>query len=223
MAEALREAGAGHNLSRASFIEFCTKHEEVERELAEVAETRRSLNRRRKDLRKNMGAAGIDVEMFDRMRSDLELTPEERQAQAHEYARYMAWQQAPVGFQPSMDLQTDDPEERAYNVHELHAIDGEGFDSGRSGRRRDSNPYRPGSEPHQRWDNAWTRGQAAAVEAQMGTVATEPAQRRRGRPPRHQPNGNGEDEQQANGHAEDDAFLQQPEEEDAIEPPPLTA
>jgi hypothetical protein len=172
MAEALRDA-AGPNLTRATFIEFCTKHDEVERELADVAETKRSLNKRRKDIRKNMGAAGIDVDMFDRMRADLELTPEEREANARDLAQYMAWMQAPAGFQASMDFQSDDPGERAYNVHELHAIDGEGFDAGKTGRRADSNPYRPGTEGHARWHNAWNRGQQLAVES-MGGGAPQP-------------------------------------------------
>jgi hypothetical protein len=173
MAEALRDA-AGPNLTRATFIEFCTKHDEIERELADVAETKRSLNKRRKDIRKNMGAAGIDIDMFDRMRDDLELTPEEREARTRDLAQYMAWMQAPAGYQASMDFQSDDPGERAYNVHELHAIDGEGFDAGKTGRRADSNPYRPGTEGHARWHNAWNRGQQLAVEA-MGGGAPAPA------------------------------------------------
>jgi ribosome modulation factor len=223
MAEALRDAGVGHNLTRPTFIEFCTKHDEVEKELAEIAETRRSLNRRRKDLRKNMGAAGIDIEMFDRMRADLDLTPEEREAQQIDYVRYMEWMRAPVGFQPSMDLQTDDPGERAFNVHELHAIDGEGFDAGRNGRRRDSNPYRPGTEAHQRWDNAWGRGQQVAVEAMGG----EDAPKRRGRKPgsKNRPkdaaaeNGaaaNGHDAEAENGEGEADPMPTEP-------PPPMAA
>jgi hypothetical protein len=169
MAEPLAGAGIGHNLSRASFLDFCVKHSEIERELAEVAETRRSLNRRRKDLRKGMGAAGIDLEMFDRVLLDVELIPEERVAQARAYQQMMEWRQAPVGFQPSMDLQTDDPGLRAYNAHELHAIDGEGYDSGRAGHPAHDNPHRPGTEAHQRWQGAWIRGQAAAVAATSGT------------------------------------------------------
>jgi len=168
MAEALRDAGGGANLTRATFLEFHSKYEDIERELAEVAETRRSLNRRRKDLRKSMGAAGISVDMFDRMLDDLELIPEEREANTRDLAQYMAWMAAPPGWQASMDFQSDDPGERAYNVHELHAIDGEGFDAGQGGRRADSNPYRSGTEAFQRWHNAWNRGQQVAVETQMG-------------------------------------------------------
>lgn len=195
MAEALRDAGLGHNLTRATFLEFCTSHSQVERELADCAETKRSLNKRRKDLRKNATAAGIDIEMFDRHLADIELTPEERDAHARAYAQMMVWRSAPPGYQATMDLPAE-PGDRAFSVHELHAIDGEGFDAGKSGRRRDSNPHRPGSEPHVRWDNAWGRGQAAAVETQMGGTAPagEPAKRGRGRP-RRNASANG-----ANGH-----------------------
>lgn len=186
MAEALAGAGAGHNLGRATFLEFCTEHSKVERELADVAETRRSLNRRRKDLRKNMAAAGIDIDMFDLHLADLELTQDEREVRAAAYARYMAWRNAPVGFQASMDIATTaDPGDRAFNSHELHTIDGEGFDAGKGGTRRDANPYQPGTEGYQRWDNAWYRGQAVAVErlgsgTANGTDSAAP--RRRGRP-----------------------------------------
>lgn len=228
MAEALASAGIGHNLSRASFLDFCTDHSRVERELAEVAETRRSLNRRRKDLRKNMAAAGVDIEMFDRHLVDVELTPEELAAQALSYAQMMEWRARPPGYQPSLDMganQTDD--ERAFNVHELHAVDGEGFDAGKAGHRSDSNPYKPGTESFMRWHNAWTRGQTVAVgemggqgdrtttPAASGSAATtgraggaDPAPRRRpGRPrknaeaPNGAENGNGA----ANGGAEDAA------------------
>lgn len=219
MADPIREAGLGHNLSRATFLEFCTNHGQVERELAEVAETRRSLNRRRKDLRKNAVAAGIDIEMFDRHLVDIELTPEERDAQARSYLQMMTWRNAPPGFQATMDLPAE-PGARALNYLELHAIDGEGFDAGKSGRRRDSNPHRPGSEPHQRWDNAWGRGQATAVETQMGdgnpAPAAEPT-RRRGRPRRNaaaEPPANGAD---GNGH---DAGAERAEHTMPTEPPP---
>lgn len=196
MAEALAGAGIGHNLSRASFLDFNTKHNEIERELAEVAETRRSLNRRRKDLRKNMEAAGIDIAMFDRVLLDVELLPAEREAQDREYRRMMEWRNAPPGFQPSIDLQTDDEGLAALNEYELHAIDGEGFDSGRAGHPAQDNPHRPGSEAHQRWSNAWIRGQAAKVAAtgngaangqtaplNGGSAPAEEAPKRRGRPP----------------------------------------
>lgn len=167
MAEALSGAGIGHNLSRASFLEFCTEFDQIERELQDAQETVRSIRKRRKDYRKDMAANGVDIDMFDRMLADSELTAEERRARDFEYRRYMEWQSKPVGFQPSIDLQSDDPAERAMNVHELHAIDGEGYDAGRGGLRRDGNPWRPGTEPHQRWDNAWMRGQASLV-GEMG-------------------------------------------------------
>lgn len=228
MADSLASAGAGHNLGRASFLDFCTEHSKVDRELAEVAETRRSLNRRRKDLRKNMAAAGIDIAMFDRVLDDLELTPEELAAQATEYRRYMEWRDKPPGFQPSMDLQTEDPALRALNVHELHAIDGEGFDAGQAGRRRDSNPYQPGTEGHQRWDNAWYRGQKVAVEelgagAATGAAAngaeneSAPTKRRPGRPRKaaaSDPAANG------NGHEPEPAEPPPGQEGPPTEPPP---
>lgn len=223
MAEALRDAGVGHNLSRATFLEFKMSLDGIDRELAEVAETRRSLNRRRKDLRKTMGAAGVDVEMFDRMAGDLDKPAEQRAAEQASYVRYMAWMQAPVGFQPSMDLASTDPGERAYNVHELHAIDGEGFDAGRSGRRRDSNPYRPGDEPYQRFDNAWVRGQQVAIDTLSGKGgAAGEAPKRRGRPPKGASAENGHDAA-ANGAATGNGHDEQPPGNDHLrtEPPPV--
>src|SRR5262245_44654296 len=127
MAEALASAGAGHNLTRATFLDFTARHNEVERELAECAETKRSLNRRRKDLRKNMEAAGVDIEEFDRHLIEIELTPEEREAKARKLAQMLEWRQLPAGFQASMGYGDDQPVERALSVLELQEIDAEGF------------------------------------------------------------------------------------------------
>jgi ribosome modulation factor len=218
MAEALREVVGHNSLSRLAMVDWVGKHEDIERELAEVAETRRSLNRQRKDLRKNMAATGVDLDMFDRMRADLELTPEEREQRAIKFRQYWEWMSLPEGTQSEMDLAAG---EARYDVHQLHAIDGEGYDAGLARARADTNPYPTGSEAHQRWLNAWTRGQEAAVHSQMGNGAAAEAvpKPRRGRPRK---TANGHDTT-ANGQGNEQGATVTPISEARPEPEPPEA
>jgi ribosome modulation factor len=97
----------------------------------------------------------------------------------------MAWDRKPLGVQASMDL-TGSQGSPDLNVHELKAVDAEGFEAGRTGKKRERNPYTPGTEAAQRWDSAWLRGQGEAVERLGKPAPSTPAsgeRRGRGRPP----------------------------------------
>lgn len=185
MADRLASAGIGSNVTQATFLDYVGRHDEVDNEIQDAKETVRSLNKRRKDLRKTMKASGLNLEAFDRHLMDVNRSGEEREADDREYRRYMSWRNKPVGFQPSMDLQGD-ANIKALNANELAAIDREGFDAGKSGRRRDSNPWETGSELAQRWDSHWLEGQGSIADsmgpdpaAGEGAAA---AKRGRGRP-----------------------------------------
>ena len=165
------------NVSQGEFLGFL-------QEYAEADATVLAATNARKDLRKRIeGKLGGKDEMiaFDRVRKDKEMSGEARTKRDLSHARMMAWLQMPVGFQPSMDLQSGDADTQAINVHLLKEVDQRGFEAGKDGRRRDTNPYNPGTEQAQRWDSAWLRGQAE-IASTMGTGADNGERRGRGRP-----------------------------------------
>jgi len=135
----------------------------------------------RKQLRDRIAAIGIPLPAFDRTRHDSEKSGEVRETEDRWYRRMMAWRLKPVGFQASMDMQTDDPNAAALNVHELKRIDNEGIEAGQTGRPRTSNSYTPGTEAYQRWDNAWMRGDSER-ESSGSSAGSDSPRRSRGRP-----------------------------------------
>lgn len=173
------------NVTQASTLEFIDKHIEVDEECAEAKETVRSINRRRKDLRKTIQAAGINMEAFDRAIADNKRSGAEREAENRHYAQYMAWLRKPVGYQTTMFNETDTGA-AAFDVHELERADSEGYDAGKNGAPIDNCSWTPGTEAAARWMTAWGRGSEVWLEGQkeiaatLGNGATPP--RGRGRP-----------------------------------------
>ncbi len=168
MAEKLSAERAVGNVTRATFLEFVEKHEEIDEELAEHQETGRSIRRRRKDLRATITASGIVIAEFDRHLVDEKRSGEEREAAEHAYRQYMAWRGKPIGFQGKLDLAADSPADAlAFEQREVKRADRDGFKAGKSGDRADSNPWRPGSEPFAEWHSSWLRGQAEKVTAEI--------------------------------------------------------
>lgn len=128
----------------------------------------------RKDLRKRIKGAGIDLKAFDRMRRDSQRSGEERERDDREYRRYMAFIGKPVGTQTSFTFVDDEQEETeeegsATQLRRLNAAEREGLKAGKDGQRADSNPWTPGSEEFARWSDAWQQGQAEKVAAMPGT------------------------------------------------------
>lgn len=184
------------NLTAGTFLEFYDKYDEVERDIQDAQEAVRAHRKRRKDLRKSIEAAGINLTEFDRTRQDAGLPDEVREANDRSRRQYLAWLKKPVGYQGDLDLTGD---EQAFSVHELKAVDNDGYEAGRASHRRDSNPHKPGSEAHVRWDNAYQRGAEWMAEQRRiadsmappasvngsGNGAEQP--QRRGRGPDRQP------------------------------------
>ncbi len=181
MAEALSEAGGNYfgNVTQAAFLGFLDQCADSDREVAEAVAAR-------KDLRSKIKAAGIPLKAFDRARKDGAVSGEVREREEAWYRRLMAWQNKPFGFQASMDFSSDDPDQQAVNVHQLKTVDNEGFDAGKNGKKRETNPYTPGSEMAQRWDSAWLRGQAEIASTlkpgSAPAAAANGGRRGRGRP-----------------------------------------
>lgn len=187
MAQSLASAGPASNVTQATFLDFLGKYDDADALVADAVNER-------KDLRKAIKGAGINLAAFDRARIDADKSGDKREAEELEYRRYMAWRNKPVGFQPSMDLAPSDPM-AALSTYTLHQIDTEGFAAGKGGKTRTINSYTPGTEAWSRWDTAWVRGQAdnaaglakTPEAAAAARAAGEPAPKRgRGRPRKEQ-------------------------------------
>jgi hypothetical protein len=182
MAESLSSERQGANGGdRAGFLGFVEKHAEIETELVDAKETVRSINRRRKDLRKLIANEGHDIDEFDRALKDAARSGAEREAADNIYRRNMEWLGKPVGHQTALDLAGAAPAPMQWSVHDLKRVDREGFDAGKAGERADRNSYSPGTEAFARWHSSWLRGQAEKVEKEIKPTADAP--KRRGRPP----------------------------------------
>jgi hypothetical protein len=180
MAESLN-SGAEHgrnsvDVTQAISLEFHTEMDDLDNEA-------KGLREARKKLRLRVKQAGINLIGFDRARKDRDRSGVDREALDLEYRRQLAWMSKPVGFQPHLDLdEAVDEGMQALNVHELKRVDNDGFEGGHNGRRRDSNPWTPGTESAQRWDSAWIRGQSAIASTLSEKGNGEVVPRRRGRP-----------------------------------------
>lgn len=182
MAERLSEELKKSNISAVTINGFLEEYDDADETVNQAVAAR-------KDLRKRIKGAGINLAAFDRARKSLDKSGEKREEEDHHYRLIMAAAGKPVGPQIDLGLEneTQTPEQRAAeSVARGKRIDNEGFDAGHKGRRADLNPWTPGTEEFARWHNAWTRGQAQKVEDQHRETAPAPAGgtevRRRGRP-----------------------------------------
>jgi hypothetical protein len=174
--------GPGHNgVERASFLGYVDQYSDADAAVAEAVSDR-------KDLRKTIKAAGINLAAFDRHRKDAEKSGAKRIEEDAEYRRYMLWRGMPVGTQPDMfaegrsnghapesHIDQDEPSE-----HQKKRVEDAGFVAGKGGMKRDQNPWNPGSALYVLFDENWMKGQEAIADSMAPSDA---APKRKGRPP----------------------------------------
>ena len=163
-------AGPRGDATQSLMYDFLARHEEI-------VERRQALNKQKRELIKEIEKAGIPKEAWQHFISTRAQAGVIRERIDAAWRQLMMWDAKPVGVQSGMDLTQTEVGEP--NVHELKRIDHEGLQAGKAGRKRESNPYTPGTEAAARWDQAWLRGQSE-IAAEMGP---QPARRGRGRPP----------------------------------------
>jgi hypothetical protein len=176
MAEPLSGLNAGHNggspvgdATAAIVFDYLDRYEEAD-ERVKVA------NKARKELRTEIEKTGIPLEAWDSFRRDREKPGHLRQRIDAARAQLMEWDLKPVGYQGQMEFKAE--------VADLKRVDGEGFDAGKTGIKREANPFTPGTEIFVRWDTAWLRGYAENPAATQGDGGENgEVRRRRGRPP----------------------------------------
>lgn len=163
MAEPLSQLGHNRlNVDQGKFLAFVGRYEDFEQRLADAQETVRSIRKGKRDLLKEIEASGIPREAFDRAIEDAKEPGAVREMRDEWHRRMLAWMRKPIGTQGALDLGDVSLEP---TVAELKEVDNDGVFAGKSGHRRDSNPWSPGTEQYQRWDNAWMRGQAEIAQS----------------------------------------------------------
>lgn len=183
MTEQLARSGAGpievlKGVTQAAYLRWHNEMDEIDAAVESAL-----ADRKEKLAAIKAGLGGKDdFAAFKRARKDREMSGEARERRELSYRKQMAWLSKPVGFQPTMDLPAGAPEAVvAFNAGALKRIDHEGETAGAAGRKREENPYTPGTEQAQRWDVAWLRGQARIADSMAPGGG--PELRRRGRPP----------------------------------------
>jgi hypothetical protein len=162
-----------------------TAQEDPQNGRAPIASVKSAAISVRKRLRKKIETAGITLDVWDRMRADMEKPQEQREAEERERVRLMDFMAKPPGFQASFDAKHDDPGLRALNTMELKAIDNAGADAAERGQDRAENPYQIGTEGYQRWDTAFMRTKNEANVTELN--GSEPRRRRTRRTTTEQP------------------------------------
>lgn len=161
------------NVTQASYLGFVQQYKDADEAVAAAVGER-------KDLRKIIKGAGINLKAFDRTRKDAEKSGEIREEEDREYRRYMAWIGKPVGFQAEMfaDSPRTEADEHAVAEHQVTQAEEAGAIAGRNGVDRSRNPWTPGTFLWEQYDRGWMRGQ----EQLAATLTPSDAPKRRGRP-----------------------------------------
>jgi len=164
------QVGSNSGVSHAEILELHQKYDDADAACAAAVGAR-------KELRQIIKGKGINLGGFDQARRDRNMSGEKRQAAQQEYHRQMAALGMPVD-----SVQVEFAFDReAMDTHRLHLVDTEGYEARKKGQQRDTNKYVPGTEAHQRWDNAWLRAETELAQAGGDGPAANP--KRRGRPP----------------------------------------
>jgi hypothetical protein len=137
--------------------------------------------------------AGMNMRVLKLTEDLAALDTDEATVQMRHVFQNMIWLGKPLGTQGDLfPTKMAAPEKVVAEREEWEAGDA-GYDAGKTGGRRDANPFQPGSPLYDTWDRQWLKGQAI-IAAEMDLEAdiaaddradkTPPAAARRGRPPK---------------------------------------
>jgi len=182
MAEPLDPAlRPGANLTPDDLVKLVIEEARLKRALDEA-------NAKFRAHRSKMDKAGVDLKAYAALQALAKLDPDERASRLKTMFRYA--HQLDISLAKQGDLfadAVDRPGEKMTTEQRRWAADEAGYDAGKNGRDRSSNPYEAGSDFHVAWDEAWARGQATIAErmgpkkkGNQGKVAKEGSRRPRG-------------------------------------------
>src|SRR6266566_8708780 len=162
------------NVTQGTYLGFLQEYRDADDAVAEAIGER-------KDLRKRIKGAGINLKAFDRARRDSDKSGEIREEEDRWYRRLMNWLGKPVGFQADMfaDAPRTDADEAAVAERQVEMAEEAGEIAGRNGVDRAKNPWSPGTSLWEIYDRGWMRGQERLAET---LTPSDSPKRGRGRP-----------------------------------------
>jgi uncharacterized protein (UPF0335 family) len=169
------------NVKPETFMEHWRKIRELKDEQAELSA---AIARAKKAAKGD----GIDLEAVALLERLAKIDNDELQLRMRKLFVYSDWIQMPLAAFAE-GLQPPAPKEEANAEFELWQVKQNGLDAGRTGSKREENPYDAGTEKHVAWDKAWARG----FKSVQGQRARELARNAAAKETR---------KSQANGHAE---------------------
>jgi hypothetical protein len=112
-------------------------------------------------------ADGIDLDALKLLEKFADLDTDEAELQLQHLRQYAAWIELPIGSQLNFfaDAKAPTANPQAEEFREWSA-GGVGFDAGKAGHTRDTNPHRAGSAEYVAWDKSWSNGNKAWLKGQ---------------------------------------------------------
>jgi hypothetical protein len=173
------------NITQATFLEFVDEYTTADQLVAEALGAR-------KDLRKRIKGAGLNLSAFDRARAEAEKAADVREEEDREFRRNMDWLGKTLGYQadffgggePAVPEGANGVDGEGISEHQVRQVEQAGLNAGRLGHERGSNPWSPDTFLHEHWDDMWVAGQEEIARS-MGPQeeSAETVRRGRGRPP----------------------------------------
>jgi hypothetical protein len=165
----------GGNVTRETFVAFFDEAKNADQMVAEAIAAR-------KDLRKRIKGAGLNLPAFDRSRQLAEMSGDRREEEDAALRQMMAWLNMPLGFQADW---VGGQAARSSNGEDIteqqqHQVSNAGYKAGLDGVDRGRNPWTPATALAAIWDSGWLVGQTEIAER---LAPAEDAPKRRGRPP----------------------------------------
>lgn len=160
--------------------QFHDRYDAIEREIDEAKAVQKEAVESRKNLRKIIKGAGINLPGFDRARADLAKSGEVREEENAEYHRQMAWKGKPVkvGQQSAFDFEAE-PEVPEIQIRRVQEA---GHGAGKNGSPRSGNPWTPGTLLHAEFDGGWCQGRQEWETSQEANAQQTVPRRGPGRP-----------------------------------------
>lgn len=156
MADTAKADASRLNMSPATLLDAV-------KDLQELEDRKTSIIGKIRARRKAAKEAGVNLREMDAVIALKRMDPDEIRANEEDRLKYCKWLGVNLGFQASLEL----PEPDAKHVEKLTKYDTHrgGYEAGKRGDPRNSNPHEVGTIAHASWDQGWNDGDNDVFQA----------------------------------------------------------
>lgn len=147
-------------LTEDEFLALYQEREDAKSEHAAAVAACKEPKKALKDVEKRIEEC-MSLDAFMRTMEDILKPSYQREQEAAEYLRNMAWLGRPIGAQAAFSFETKEA-----GAVELHAIGEEGYAAGKAGHASDTNTFTPGTERYSVFETEWNRGNKVWIDEQ---------------------------------------------------------